>query len=473
MLKQDKDTSLGTRLIERTGVMLSQAWKDIAGTARVKITGDLHPDLPQQDLAEVTRRIDASLEGRGGQVAARTRAATLGQVYLGLSDSGKLRFFNILADRYGVDQYRIKVLAQEILDCTEDDLLKAEQQLREQLTPPRVRLLTKFNSLPDGVKFIVNLRADLLRFVPDHPHLKALDVELKELLVGWFDIGFLELRSIGWDAPAALLEKLIAYEAVHEIKSWDDLKNRLDSDRRCYAYFHPKMPDEPLIFVEVALVNGIADNVQHLLDEDAPRVDPHKADSAIFYSISNAQAGLAGVAFGDFLIKKVVSDLKQHFPQLKNFCTLSPVPGFRKWLSRQKGRQDELLTQAEAYEVAQMEASRIDSTEASLDFLIERLDGSDWTDDDVFCATVKPVLMRLCQHYLTQEKRRGSQALDPVAHFHLTNGARLERINWMADTSAKGIAQSAGLMVNYLYRLNDIEANHEKYRGDGIVVTTV
>ncbi|HRE17799.1 MAG TPA: malonyl-CoA decarboxylase family protein, partial [Rhodocyclaceae bacterium] len=197
----------------------------------------------------------------------------------------------------------------------------------------RIRILTQFNALPQGVKFLVDLRVDLLSFLESDPELAALDRELENRLTAWFDVGFLELRRITWQSPAALLEKLIQYEAVHAIRSWTDLKNRLDSDRRCYGFFHPRMPDEPLIFVEVALVNKLADNVQELLDEHAPVFDPKQATTAIFYSISNTQEGLRGVSFGNFLLKRVVDALKRDLPQLKQFATLSPLPGLRRWLA--------------------------------------------------------------------------------------------------------------------------------------------
>jgi malonyl-CoA decarboxylase len=291
--------------------------------------------------------------------------------------------------------------------------------------------------------------------------------DLRNLLSSWFDVGFLELRQITWESSAALLEKLIAYEAVHEIASWTDLKNRLDSDRRCFAYIHPRMPDEPLIFVEVALVNGMAANVQDLLDEDAPVADPDKADTAIFYSISNAQKGLAGISFGNFLIKRVVGSLSTEFPNLKTFATLSPIPGFRKWLDGRLAEGDpKLLTPAERKELKKLETGV--GAKGSLKQILSR---ADWPKDEVVAETIKGPLMRLCARYLTEEKRSGTRALDPVAHFHLTNGARMERLNWLGDVSPKGISQAAGLMINYLYKLGDIDGNHEVYTGEGKIVT--
>ena len=216
-----------------------------------------------------------------------------------------------------------------------DQRAAAERALRAALEPPRITLLRQFNALPEGVKFLVDRRAELIDLGQRDPVLHGLEEDLKRLLANWFDIGFLELKRITWESPAALLEKLMAYEAVHEIRGWTDLKNRLEADRRCFAFFHPRMPDEPLIFVEVALVSGMAGDIHALLDEAAPIGDPHSADTAIFYSISNCQRGLAGISFGDFLIKRVVDALATELPRLKVFATLSPVPGFRAWLEQQ------------------------------------------------------------------------------------------------------------------------------------------
>jgi malonyl-CoA decarboxylase len=273
------------------------------------------------------------------------------------------------------------------------------------------------------------------------------------------------LKRISWDSPAALLEKLIAYEAVHEIQSWNDLKNRLEADRRCFAFFHPRMPDEPLIFVEVALVAGMAGNIHALLDESAPLGDPNAADTAIFYSISNCQRGLNGISFGDFLIKRVVDALAAELPRLKVFATLSPVPGFRAWLSKEGPRLE--LQPAEAKAL-----STVVVNGAAAPDLVELLDRPGWQTDPALTAALREPLVRLCAQYLLQEKGRSGRAADPVAHFHLTNGARVQRLNWLGDLSEKGLQQSAGIMVNYLYRLDHIETNHEAYRGEGKVAAS-
>jgi malonyl-CoA decarboxylase len=297
--------------------------------------------------------------------------------------------------------------------------------------------------------------------------MSALEADLKQLLAGWFDIGFLELRRITWESPAALLEKLSAYEAVHEVRSWSDLKNRLDSDRRCFAFFHPRMPDEPLIFVEVALVDGLAGNIQTLLDEQAPVGDSRAADTAIFYSISNAQKGLVGISFGGFLIKRVVDQISAEFPRLKNFATLSPLPGFRAWLDGRLAAMDDILKPAE-----QKALSAVARESPKGVTLKELMATHDWAKTPAVAAALQPPLLRLAAQYLLTAKREDGRALDPVTHFHLSNGARVERINWLADTSPKGLAQSAGMMVNYLYRTADIEANHEAYTGEGVVAAS-
>ncbi|MDP6343542.1 MAG: malonyl-CoA decarboxylase [Alphaproteobacteria bacterium] len=420
-------------------------------------------ELSDSGVEKLKERIEACLDQRGGEVSSRARAAELGHLYLGLGAEARQRFLRLLAEDYGIDRPRVDTAITALQGAkTADEERRAERNLRATLVPRRFNLLTQFNALPQGVKFLVDLRADLLPLAREDQVLAALDGDLRELLRSWFDIGFLDLRRITWDESAALLEKLMAYEAVHEIRSWDDLRNRLDSDRRCFAFFHPRMPDEPLIFVEVALVSGMADNVQVLLDEHAPEGDPRRADSAIFYSISNAQAGLAGISFGDFLIKRVVDELRGELPNLKTFATLSPLPGFRRWLQTLL-EADGDRPWGETEERRLVEAAGIDGGAAALRALLAR---ADWYQDQGAQDALQPVLTSLAARYLLHG-RRGQRALDPVAHFHLSNGARLERVNWLGDTSPNGLEQSAGLMVNYLYKLGDIEQNHEAYRGRG------
>jgi len=442
---------------------LRVAWREIAARVAGPAAVAPAPDLPEDDARRLAQRIEECLANRGGEVTARARAAEIGRAYLALSPTGRRRFLNLLADNFGPDRGRIDA-AIAAYQAAEDRaaVSAAVVDLREAAVPARVRLLTQLTTLPDGFKFLVDLRAELLQHLPDDPSLAGLDRDLQTLFTSWFDIGLLTLDRITWESPAALLEKLIAYEAVHEIRSWTDLKNRLDADRRCYAFFHPRMPGEPLIFVEVALVAGMADNVHGLLDESAPHVDPQTADAAIFYSISNTQSGLRGISFGNFLIKRVVDDLSHELPKLKTFATLSPIPGFRAWLERSLADGDgALLTGPELTRLAEAPlAARHPHGLRSL------LADPAWAQDAATAEALAPVLRRLCARYLLEEKRNG-KPVDSVARFHLANGARIERLNWLADTSPKGLQESAGLMVNYLYRLPDIESNHEAYVGDG------
>jgi malonyl-CoA decarboxylase len=420
-------------------------------------------DLNGSRLTDVRARIDDCLSERGGEVSARVRASELGQLYLQLGEEGRQQFLRLLADEYGVDLVELDAaMASMHAARNDEERYKGEQGLRNALVPPRLKLLRQFNALPEGVKFLVDMRADLLPLARKDARVRALDEDFRYLLASWFDIGFLEMRRIDWDSPAALLEKLIAYEAVHEIKSWDDLKNRLDSDRRCFAFFHPRMPAEPLIFVEVALVRGMADNVLHLLDESAPEQDLSRADTAIFYSISNCQTGLAGVSFGNFLIKRVVDELSHELPNLKTFATLSPVPGFRRWfLENLPDMEDDFWQSSEVRELTAL-AGKSTAAEA----VAELVGREGWPSDTTVAETLRPVLVRACAKHLTTSRADGT-ALNRVAHFHLSNGARLERINWLGDESANGMRQSFGLMVNYLYRLGDIERNHESYTASG------
>jgi malonyl-CoA decarboxylase len=292
----------------------------------------------------------------------------------------------------------------------------------------------------EGIRFLVDMRAEMLPHLKNDKRLQALDAEMEYMFSTWFDVGFLELRRMSWDSPASLLEKLIQYEAVHDIKSWTDLKNRLDSDRRCYGFFHPRLPDEPLIFVEVALLNEMASAITPLLDEAAAPADLSKATTAIFYSISNTQTGLKGVSFGDSLIKRVVETLKAEFPKLKTFATLSPIPGFRAWLQRKE---------------PQLAASLAD---------VDVLNLSDKSN-------IRSQLCAQAARYLALELQDG-KPWDAVARFHLNNGARIERINWGGDPSTKGIKQSHGLMVNYLYDLKKLDKNREMLANGTIPVSS-
>lgn len=429
------------------------------------LKNSVNADLPDGDLQKLRDRIDACLEGRGGEVSARTRAAELGETYLVLNSQGRKRFLELLAREYDVNNEAVETAITARLQGTEQDSIRLmNHALFKLLVPPRTQLLRQFNGLQEGVKFLVDLRAELLPLTATSPALKSLDQDIFSLLCSWFDVGFLDLQRITWETPAALLEKLIKYEAVHAIRSWQDLKNRLREDRRCFAYFHPRMPQEPLIFVEVALVNGIAANIHDLLDESKPTLAPRQADCAIFYSISNCQAGLAGVGFGNFLIKNVVKDLSAKLPNLKTFSTLSPIPGFLSYLHK---HPEEVAFSERELKTLEAMAGEIDTK----DFFLSVIDNLQEHLTEEKSSPLKPILLRLCAKYLLSAKK-GRQAFDRVSHFHLSNGAKIERINWAADLSEKGMKQSAGIMVNYLYQLSQIEKNHENYTGNGDIAVS-
>ncbi len=451
-------------IINRALRRFSRAWRR-GGKGR-SLKDGVAAQLQDQDARLVRRKIDACLEARGGEVSARARAAELGETYLTLNAEGRRRFLVILARDYGIDHGALETaIADRAQAKGPGAIRRADVALKIALVSPRVRLLSQFNGLDEGVKFLVDMRAELKVLAKKRSYLRSLDGELRDLLESWFDVGFLNLTRITWETPASLLEKLMEYEAVHAIRSWDDLKNRLEADRRCYAFFHPHMPNEPLIFVEVALVNGMSGNVQQLLDVSAPAEDPDRADTAIFYSISNCQDGLAGISFGSFLIKRVADDLAHALPNIKTFATLSPVGGFRRWLDSQTAdADDDLLTGAEAQRL-----EPFGDADSGTGALMELLSRPTWHRDEAVAEVLKPVLLRLCAVYLTT-LRNDARALDRVAHFHLSNGARVERINWLADTSQRGLAQSAGMMVNYRYRLERVEQNHEAYAGEGEVI---
>ena len=451
----------------RTIEYLRRGWSSITEAALVRITGNVRDDLPEEDQQRLAKQIDECLEGAGGDVSQRARAADVGRTYLGLNQIGRRNFLEMLAREYGVQEYELALAMDEWrkLFPDGDQLLryKAEAKLRRLLKSPRIQLLSQFNALPEGVKFLVDMRAELISLAREDGVFKPLEEDLKQLLASWFDVGFLELKSITWDAPASLLEKLAQYEAVHAVRHWSDIKNRMAADRRCYAFFHHQMPGEPIIYVWVALVKGISDNVQALLDVRHRAVEePAEADTAVFYSISNAQAGLKGISFGNFLIKRVVNALALDFENLKTFVTLSPIPGFCPWLQQQLADQGAgLLLKAERKALESV-------LDEPLELAFPRMckDQSLWYRQQAKEKAIRGPLMRLCATYLSEAKS-GSNALDPVAHFHLSNGASMERINWLADTSAKGFRQSAGMMMNYLYKASRIEKNHEAYSSAG------
>ncbi|MBK7955270.1 MAG: malonyl-CoA decarboxylase [Candidatus Accumulibacter sp.] len=419
-------------------------------------------------MARIRDLLQECANGAGGEVSARLRAGRLAEIYLRFNDAGRAAFLRLVATEFGPDpQLVAKAHADYQAALDSDAQWTAESALRNALRSARLRILTQFNTLPQGVKFLVDLRADLLRFVENDAALRSLDRELELRLGAWFDVGFLELQTINWSSPAALLEKLIHYEAVHEIRSWSDLKNRLDSDRRCYAFFHPRMPMEPLIFVEVALTDHLADNVQTLLDEHAPVFDAQRASTAIFYSISNTQVGLRGVSFGNFLLKRVVDDLKRDYPRLVSFATLSPLPTFRRWAEKNPDAWPEAFGAADLERIRRHLTPEMPQLADASD-LPGLLADHRWSKLTRLARALRHGLMRLAARYLLTTGK-GGRPYDPVSRFHLGNGARIERLNYLADTSARGHQQSYGLMVNYLYDPDTIEANVEAFSRSGEV----
>ena len=349
----------------------------------------------------------------------------------------------------------------------ENERINAELELSKALVPPRVKILRQLVKLPNGFLFLKDMRRDLIPLISPMPRLRKLDADIKDILVTYFDINLLDLKEITWNSPAILLEKLIEYEAVHEIFSWNDLKHRLQTDRKIFAFFHNKMPNDPLIFIEIALVKGMPGNIQSLLDRKILPHDPNMADSAIFYSISSTQKGLRGISFGNFLIKRVAKELSAEFPNLKNYVTLSPIPKFSEWLKNfPSEKYKDLITASETKNLQKFSKSK-----QIKNILLGVLD-TNWHENQNISNALQKPLMRLCAQYLINTKKMNNIAFDPVAHFHLMNGAKIQRINWLGDTSEKGLKQSAGIMVNYYYKLNKIIVNHENYFNEGKVSTS-
>jgi malonyl-CoA decarboxylase len=423
--------------------------------------------LNERLLQKIREQLRECARGSGGEVSARQRARRLGETYLGLDAAGRHAFLRLIATEFGPDPAKVAqahAAYQTALGTSHQ--WEAEARLWSALRSPRTRILTQFNALPQGVRFLVDLRVDLLRLLKDDPELASLDRELEYSLSTWFDAEFLELRRIIWNSPAALLEKLIQYEAVHAIHSWTDLKNRLDSDRRCYGFFHPRMPDDPLIFVEVALTDHLAGNVQDLLDEHAPVFDTRSADTAIFYSISNTQNGLRGVSFGNFLLKRVIEDLKRDFPQLKRFATLSPLPLFARWAEKTPEAWTQAFVPGDLERVARLANLPVD-----LESVRPFLSQPEWIHQPRLARALQAPLTRLAAQYLLTARSR-ERPYDPVSRFHLGNGACVERLNFLADVSEKGLRQSFGMMVNYLYDPDAIEENVERLLAEGKIAAS-
>jgi malonyl-CoA decarboxylase len=372
-----------------------------------------------------------------------------------LADDQQTRFFERLTQEFGPDPQAVLQSAEAYAKEPNANNLIRLTQLAE---PPRQELLRRINRLPGGTSSIVAMRRALLARMAHKPELQALESDFLHLLSSWFNPGFLQLQRVDWNSPAQLLEQIIRHEAVHEIDGWDDLRRRLQPDRRCFAFFHPQLPHEPLIFVEVALLPEVPDAIAPLIDKKAAPLQANQFKVAAFYSISNCQPGLKGVSLGNFLIKRVAEELKRELPQLKTFCTLSPMPGFARWV--RAGALCEGLPRARAEHLAQAHQAVLAAAGGDLDRLATAAALRESS------AETLDAVKRLAAFYLSALSTSGSG--DPVARFHLDNGARLERLNTLSDLSAKGVKQSFGMMVNYLYDLDKVEAHHEKFVHDEV-----
>ena len=417
-------------------------WKDIIASltaARRGLRGRRTGARGGDDVRELCR----ALLRTKGEASVVTLARRTLDAYLRLGADGQEAFFEFMRNELGAEPDALGGAIERYREAPDPE---TEAALSEAAEPRRRELLHLMNTAPDGTRDLLAMRGALLDVLPRRSELKPVDDDFVHMLRSWFNRGFLDLHRIDWRTPALVLEKIIEYEAVHQILDWEDLRRRLESDRRCFGFFHPSLPDEPLIFVEVALCKGLAGSVTDLLfgevDSDV------EADTAIFYSISNCQRGLTGISFGNFLIKQVVRELAAENSRLRRFATLSPIPGFRKWL------------------IGEARQGRLPVSPGGGDVSLDGIEAPDWLGDWAPGEHLEARLSQLCAHYLLRAKR-GLHPLDPVARFHLRNGARLERINWLSDPSPVGLAQSAGMMVNYVYDEADVVANHEAFVNEG------
>jgi malonyl-CoA decarboxylase len=385
-----------------------------------------------------------------GEVSGAVLARDALAAYNGLAPAALPVFLDLLVTEFSPDTAELDAAYGAFrAQPSQDNLIR----LQRCIEAPRQELFRRINTATGGTAALVAMRREIVSALNTHPEWKGIDADLEHLFGSWFNRGFLTLERIDWYTPAIVLEKLIEYEAVHEITGWDDLRRRLASDRRCFAFFHPALPHEPLIFIEVALTRGMSASIEPLLRPEAPQIDPHTADTAIFYSITNCQTGLRGISFGNLLIKQVAERLGHEFPRIKTFATLSPMSGFRAWLKTAAEQVKSLPDQAELAES------------------LARLDTNEWHTQPDEAERVRKVLQPLGAYYLLYAKHN-HEAADPVARFHLGNGARMERLNWLADASKRGLQQSAGMMVNYLYRLDEVEQHHEMYVREGKVAAS-
>jgi malonyl-CoA decarboxylase len=421
---------------------ISGIWQSVADRGRAWVGMRRPAPVTVEALIDLARKL---ISGRG-ETSGVAAAATLLAGFTALDEADKRAFLTEASEAFGPDLDALQATARAFLE-TPDAAHAAD--LFERAEPLRQELIRRLNHAPGGAFALVKMRETLLAAMKEGEPLEPFDRDFRHLFASWFNRGFLVLRRIEWTTPANILEKIIRYEAVHEISTWDELRRRLDPpDRRLYAFFHPALTDEPLIFVEVALTTAIPDAIAPLLAPRRAPISSEAATTAVFYSINNAQAGLAGVSFGNFLIKQVVEDLRRELPRLQSFVTLSPAPGFARWLAKERADEASRFLSPESRRI-------VEALEAG-----ETPEGADKT------------LSALAAGYFLYGRDGKGRVADPVARFHLGNGARLERINPRGDVSAAGLRQSLGLMVNYLYDLDTIEANHEAFANRGTVAAS-
>lgn len=425
---------------------LAELFRSIAERGRSLLRRGAAMPSPDADFGALFE----TLLARRGEASGLALAEGILSHWATLDEGQRRDFLHTMCAGFGVDRAQLAAAIAAYQENSSDVTAQAVHRAAE---PRRQEIIRRLNMAPGGTAAIVEMRAALLELLQQDRELATLDADFLHLLSSWFNRGFLVLRRIDWSTSAAVLEKIIRYEAVHEIDGWEELRRRLEpSDRRCFAFFHPQLVDEPLIFVEVALTGEIPGAIGPLLAPLREPIAAGAATTAVFYSISNTQHGLAGVSFGDFLIKQVVEELRRDLPQLASFVTLSPMPGFRHWLIR---------------EVRVPESDLDEETRAAFAGL-----GEDWAPEADRSAALGGPLSKAAALYLLRAKTSAGQPADPVARFHLRNGARIERINVAADTSQRGQAQSFGLMVNYLYDLGEIEHNHEAFTATGEIAAS-
>jgi len=416
----------------QTGI-LSRLWQGLA-----KHGHHLNERRQQQWLAQACETLYSEIGEAAGVVLARR----ILECYAKLTPAAKLDFLTTLEKRFSTEPSRINLA---ISEYQQSPNAKTSQQLHQATQSRRQEVIRRLNFAPSGISALLLMREDIINLLATHPELNPVDADFEHLFRSWFNRGFLQMQTIDWNTPAVILEKIIRYEAVHAISDWHDLRRRLDPpDRKCFAFFHPMLANDPLIFVEVALTEHTPNAIAPLLAEERTPIDPSAARTAVFYSISNCQKGLKGVSFGNFLIKQVAAELQRDFPQLRTFVTLSPIPGFTRWLHQQHGNS----------------------------VAAHALNEIDWQDPNCKNHPMRPILERYISTYLLEEKLDRLRPADPVARFQLGNGASIENIHWLGDISTKGTNQGASFMVNYLYDLDHVIANHEAHIKHGTIIAS-